>query len=110
MNVALKTELKNWLLIVLGLLAAAVAYRMYLIPNKVVAGGFTGIGQLLNYLTGISVGTVNIILNVPLFLISMKSIGIRFGIRSLIAMFGLSLMIDLMPLPPVTELREASVR
>ena len=103
MNKALKTELKNWLLIVLGLLAAAVAYRMYLIPNKVVAGGFTGIGQLLNYLTGISVGTVNIILNVPLFLISMKSIGIRFGIRSLIAMFALSLLIDHLPLPPATD-------
>ena len=81
-----REELKNDLLVIVGLLAAAVAYRMYLIPNKVVAWGFTGVGQLVNHLTGISVGVVNIALNVPLFLISMRSMGIRFGVRSLIAM------------------------
>lgn len=102
-NATLRAELKNTVLIILGLLAAGVAYRMYLIPNKVVAGGFTGIGQLVNHLTGIGVGTVNIALNVPLFLVSMRSIGVRFGIRSLIAMFALSLLIDHLPLPPATD-------
>ena len=103
MKETLRSELKNTLLIVLGLLVAAVAYRMYLIPNQVVAGGFTGVGQLLNHLLGISVGTVNILLNAPLFLISMKSMGLKFGIRSLIAMFALSLLIDHIPLPPATD-------
>ncbi|MDO4865256.1 MAG: YitT family protein [Clostridia bacterium] len=103
MKETLRSELKNTLLIVIGLLVAAVAYRMYLIPNQVVAGGFTGVGQLLNHLLGISVGTVNILLNAPLFLISMKSMGLKFGIRSLIAMFALSLLIDHIPLPPATD-------
>ena len=98
-----RTELKNSLLIVFGLLIAASAYRLYLIPNQVVAGGFTGVGQLLNHLIGISVGTVNILLNVPLFLVSMRSMGIRFGLRSLIAMFALSLLIDHLPLPAATD-------
>ncbi len=103
MKETLRSELKNTLLIVTGLLVAAVAYRMYLIPNQVVAGGFTGVGQLLNHLLGISVGTVNILLNAPLFLVSMKSMGLKFGIRSLIAMFALSLLIDHIPLPPATD-------
>ena len=103
MKETLRSELKNSLLIVIGLLVAAVAYRMYLIPNQVVAGGFTGVGQLLNHLLGISVGTVNILLNAPLFLISMKSMGMKFGVRSLIAMFALSLLIDHIPLPPATD-------
>ena len=103
MKETLRSELKNTLLIVTGLLVAAVAYRMYLIPNQVVAGGFTGVGQLLNHLLGISVGTVNIAMNVPLFLISMKSMGIRFGVRSLIAMVLLSLLIDHIPLPAATD-------
>ena len=96
-------ELKNTLYILLGLFIASAAYRLYLIPNRVVSGGFTGIGQLVNRFTPISVGTVNLILNVPLFLMSMKSMGIRFGVRSLAAMFGLSLLIDLMPFPPATD-------
>jgi len=103
MKTWLRSELKNNLLVALGLLFAAVAYRMYLVPNQVVAGGFTGVGQLLNHLLGVSVGTVNIALNVPLFLISMKSMGLRFGVRSLIAMLLLSLLIDHIPLPPATD-------
>ena len=99
----LRAELKNSLFIVFGLLIAAIAYRMYLIPNKVVSGGFTGIGQLVYHLTGISVGTVNIMLNVPMFLVSMRSIGVKFGVRSLIAMVALSLLIDHLPLPVATD-------
>jgi uncharacterized membrane-anchored protein YitT (DUF2179 family) len=76
---------------------------MYLIPNQVVNGGFTGVGQLLNHATGISVGLVNVALNVPLFLISMKSMGLRFGVRSLVTMVLLSVLIDHIPLPPATD-------
>ena len=103
MSKELRAELKNDLMAVLGLLIAAVAYRMYLIPNRVVAGGFTGVGQLLTHALGVSVGTVNILLNVPLFLVSMKSMGLRFGLRSLAAMLLLSLLIDHLPLPPATD-------
>ena len=103
MKDTLRIELKNILLVAVGLLVSAAAYRMYLIPNQVVNGGFTGVGQQLNRFWGVGVGTVNIILNVPLFLISMKSMGVRFGVRSLIAMVALSLLIDHLPLPPATD-------
>lgn len=103
MKDTLRSEIRNILLVAVGLLISAVAYRMYLIPNQVVNGGFTGVGQLLNRFWGVGVGTVNIILNVPLFLISMKSMGVRFGVRSLIAMVALSLLIDHLPLPPATD-------
>ena len=103
MKETLRSELKNDVLIALGLLVASAAYRMYLIPNQVVVGGFTGVGQLLNHLVGARVGLVNLVMNVPLFLISMKSMGLRFGLRSLIAMVGLSLLIDHIPLPTATD-------
>lgn len=103
MRLSLREELKNDLLVAVGLLVAAAAYRAYLIPNQVVNGGFTGVGQLLNHVLGISVGLVNIALNVPLFLLSMKSMGLRFGVRSLIAMVLLSLLIDHIPLPSATD-------
>ena len=100
----LHPELKNILYILAGLLCCSAAYNMYLIPNNIAAGGFTGIGQLVNSVfEKISVGTVGIILNIPLFLVSMKSLGLRFGIRSLLAMFGLSLFIDLLPIPSATN-------
>ena len=97
-------ELKNTLYILAGLLCCSAGYNMYLIPNQIAAGGFTGIGQLVNHrFPAISVGTVSLVLNIPLFAVSLKKIGLRFGIRSLLAMLGLSLFIDYVPLPVATQ-------
>ena len=103
MKERLNQEIKNTALMAAGLFIASIAYKIFLIPNQVVSGGFTGIGQLAHHFTGLSVGTVNILLNVPFFLLSMKSMGMRFGVRSLIAMLGLSLLIDLLPFPQATD-------
>lgn len=103
MKRTLHPELKNALLIIAGLLCCSAAYNLYLIPNNIAAGGFTGIGQLVNRFLPVKVGTVSLILNVPLFALSMKSLGLRFGLRSLIATFGLSLFIDYLPLPSATD-------
>lgn len=91
------------LLIAVGLICTAAAYRMYLVPNDIAAGGFTGIGQIMNALAGIRVGLVSAVLNVPLFLLSMRSMGRGFGIRSFLAMLLLSLLIDYLPIPSVTD-------
>ena len=103
MREKLITELKNTALILIGLLCCAFAYNLYLVPNNIAAGGFTGIGQLVNSFCNISVGTVSILLNIPLFLFSMKTLGLRFGVRSLLAMLGLSLFIDYLPIPSATN-------
>ena len=77
--------------IFLGLVACAAAYRAMLIPAQIAPGGFTGAAQLINHLTQWPVGTVSLCLNIPLFLISARSLGLQFGLRSLIATVLLSL-------------------
>ena len=95
----------NWLLIVVGLLASASAYRLFLVPCDVAAGGFTGIGQLVSHVTGgaVSVGIVPVILNVPLFAVTVRSLGWRVGARSFVAMLALSFFIDWLPIPAATD-------
>ncbi|MBE5767392.1 MAG: YitT family protein [Clostridiales bacterium] len=99
------TEVWNGFLIMAGLLLCTCAYCMFLVPCEVAAGGFTGIGQLLAHITDgrISVGIVPIILNIPLFGFSIKMLGWRMGIKSVIAMMLLSVLIDWAPLPAVTD-------
>lgn len=97
------TEIANALCIVLGLTFCLFAYNLFLIPNNIAAGGFTGIAQLINHVTGFPIGTMTLAMNVPLFLLSMKSLGLRFGIRSLFATVALSLLIDLVPLKCPTQ-------
>lgn len=103
MNANVRAELKNAILILVGLIFCALGFNLFLIPNNIAAGGFTGIAQLINSVTGFPVGTVALALNVPLFLVSMKSLGLRFGLRSLIATIGFSLLLDNLHVPVITH-------
>ena len=99
----LPQNVRDIILIIAGLLITAAGYRMYLVPNNIAAGGFTGIGQILNAVCGINIGLVVAVLNIPLFLLSMRSMGLRFGLRSLLVMLALSAFIDYLPIGSVTD-------
>ncbi len=88
--------------IVLGCLLGAASYPLFLTPNHIAPGGLTGIAMVFNYLFGAPVGTVSLLMNVPLFLIGYRAMGRVFVFRSLIAAVLFSLMIDLLPLPAAT--------
>ena len=104
MKRSVRDELLNVLLITAGLLLATLGYRLYLIPNNVAPGGFTGIGQIVNHLFPVvGVGMVNLILNVPLFVLSLRSMGLGFGLRSLLSSVALSLLLDYLPVPAMTD-------
>ena len=104
MKRSVRDELLNALLIAAGLLLATLGYRLYLIPNNVAPGGFTGIGQIVNHLVpSLGVGLVNLLLNVPLFLLSLRSMGLGFGLRSLLSSVLLSLLLDYLPVPAMTD-------
>ena len=103
MKSSVRAEMKNVLLILVGLIFCALGFNLFLIPNNIAAGGFTGIAQLINSVTGFPVGTIALILNVPLFLVSMKSLGLRFGVRSLAATIGFSLLLDNLHVPVITH-------
>ena len=103
MNAQTKESLKNAAYSIIGLFSCSLGYCMFLVPNEIAPGGFTGIGQLCNALFGINVGTMALILNVPLFAVSMRSMGIKFGVKSLAASIGLSLLIDYLPIGAVTD-------
>lgn len=93
-----ESELYNILMIIPGLAFCVLGYNMFLIPNSIAAGGFTGIAQLINSGTGWPVGAVSLCLNIPLFLITMKSLGIKFGIRSLLTTAIFSALLDFLPM------------
>lgn len=92
----------QWLQIFLGLALCVVAYNSFLIPNEIAPGGFTGIGQLVSSLTGWPIGMIALALNIPVFLLSFRSLGMSFGARSIVATAGLSVLLDLVPLPVLT--------
>ena len=81
--------------ITLGAVITAVAMNMFLIPNKIAAGGISGLATVLYYLFGWPVGMTMLAFNIPVFFISLKLIGKRFGANTLVGAAILSLAIDL---------------
>lgn len=99
----IKEEFMDAVFTAAGLALCTLAYNLFLIPNNIVAGGFTGASQLINAFTGWRVGLVMLCMNIPLFAFSMRSMGLRFGIRSLIASVLLSVLLDYVKLTPAAE-------
>lgn len=86
----------------LGVLLVALGLDMFLIPNKIAAGGVSGIATILHYLVGAPVGAAILALNIPLFAMGVYRMGLRFGFRSLYGTITLSLAVDLLaPVLPV---------
>ena len=88
--------------ITVGCALGAMAYPMFLVPNNIAPGGLTGIATILHALLGTPVGTVSLLMNVPLFLIGYRSMGRVFAVRSLLATVLFSLLIDWLPMPVLT--------
>ncbi len=95
-------SLRNFGGIILGAVITAVALNMFLIPNKVAAGGVSGLATVLHHLVGSPVGLTMIAFDIPLLLLSMRVIGARFGVNTIFGAATLSLSIDLLaPYIPV---------
>ena len=89
--------------IVIGCVLGAAAYPLFLTPNLIAPGGLTGVSTILYHFFALPVGTTSLVMNIPLFLIGLRTAGRSFFIRSLIAMVLFSLLIDLMALQPLTN-------
>lgn len=85
-----------------GVFLLALGLDLFLVPNKIAAGGVSGIATILHYLLGLPVGMTMLALNVPLFLLGIYRLGLKFGFRSLYGTISLSLFVDgLAPYLPV---------
>ena len=87
--------LRGYVGIVLGTVITALALNIFLIPNKVAAGGTSGLATVLHHTFGIPVGMTMLALDLPMFLISVKLLGTRFGANTLLGAGILAASIDL---------------
>lgn len=89
-------RLKKYLLIAVGTAIYGVGFQFFCFPNSIVGGGVVGVAMIFNYLSGLPVGVLTILLNVPLFLIAWKHFGLEFMIGSLTGTVLMSVFVDLL--------------
>lgn len=95
-----KTLIKNLILMLVGSFVYAAGFQYILLPNSIPSGGIGGISMIINKFTGFPIGTLIIILNVPLFLFAWKKLGFQFMISSLVGTFLSSVCIDILAISP----------
>lgn len=88
----------GFLAIALGATVAALGLVLFLIPNKIAAGGVSGLATVIFYLTGYPTGLTMLALNIPLFIMAIKTMGINFLFRTFFGAVILSVAVDLLAL------------
>ena len=79
---------------IIGAIVMAFATAFFLLPNELSSGGFSGVATIIYYLFNIPMGTTILVLNIPLFILSLYRIGKKFFVKSLIGTVTLSIFID----------------
>lgn len=86
--------IKDYLLITLGALIMSLGLLWFLDPYKASAGGISGISIILRNTLGVPLGLSMMALNLPLFLIGIRMLGRRFGIRTFYGFMMFSVMVE----------------
>ncbi len=100
MNFNHKSSVRDYVLIVLGSFILGFAIKNIYDPVGLVTGGASGIAIILKNQIGIPLWITNTVLNIPLFLCSIKLKGWRFIKRTLVATAALSLSLYVLPEAP----------
>ena len=108
MHIEEKNNIKNIIFDIIGTIIGAfimaIGVSLFLLPNQLSSGGIAGIATITYYLFNIPMGTMILIINVPLFLLSIYKIGKMFFIKSLIGTVSLSVFIDILDrIEPLTH-------
>lgn len=81
--------------IIVGTAIIAFSTSLFLLPNKLSSGGFSGIATITYYLFKIPLGTTVLILNIPLFILSLIKNGKGFFINAMVGTVLLSVFLNI---------------
>lgn len=88
-----KGNMKDFMFIVFGILLYAVGYTAFILPERVVMGGVSGLSALIYYATNIPAGISIFVLNITLLIIAFSALTKQFVVRTIIGVLLLSLFI-----------------
>ena len=94
-NFLKKYPIIDYAAIAFGSAIMAIGIGVFLVDAKVVPGGVSGLAMAIHYLTGLSVGMLIWLFNIPLFLWGLKELGKQFGLRTFVGFTLNSFFIDL---------------
>lgn len=89
--------------IILGVYLISIGTNIFLLPHKMTTGGASGIATILYYTLNIPMGLSIVIINLPLFLISIYKFGFKFSFKTIAATILLSIFLEVFKYNDIIE-------
>ncbi|MCR5017551.1 MAG: YitT family protein [Bacteroidales bacterium] len=92
-------NVKEWLMVTLGILIYVTAWSIFLMPNNLIGGGVSGISSMIQYATKgvIQMGYSYFVINAILVVAAIVIIGMGFGAKTIYAIILASVALRIMP-------------
>ena len=88
---SLLVEVRDYVVIAIGMLSYCIGWGVFLLPNSITTGGIAGVSSILYWGTGIPVQTSYFVINAILLLIALRVLGWKFCVKTIYAVMVLTL-------------------
>lgn len=90
----IKSAVADYAIMLAGAAVYAVSVVVFTAPNDIAPGGLTGVATMLNHMFGLPIGTMVLIMNIPLFIWGAIENGISFLTKTIAGTVFASILID----------------
>ncbi|WP_100614955.1 YitT family protein [Confluentibacter citreus] len=102
-QVEISHAIKEYIFILIGVFSAGFGLKGFLLPNRFIDGGATGMSLLLQNVTNLDLSYFLILVNLPFLILASRTLNIKFAIRSIAAIALLAFVVHFVEYPTVTE-------
>ncbi len=103
LQVELSHAIKEFAYVIIGVFSAGFGLKGFLLPNKFIDGGATGISLLLEHVTQIDLSFYLVLVNLPFLILASRTIGVKFAVRSVLAIALLAFVVHFVDYPTITD-------
>ena len=100
----LKQHIKDYVIITIACVFYGLSISQFLDPNDIAPGGVSGLSMIINRIIDIEVGTIILMINIPILLLGLYKFGFKFLVSTIYATFMGSVFTNMLAVyPPVTK-------
>lgn len=96
-----KGSIRDALLLLIGAFIYSLGTQSFIVPANIAPGGAVGIALMINFVTGLPVGRMTLLVNLPLLVLAWFYLSRRFAVRTAVACGICSVILDYVVAPVV---------
>lgn len=102
-RLSVKSYIRDVIFIGLAVFSASFGLKGFLMTNRFIDGGATGVSLLISALSGIPFYVLVILINIPFMIMGYKTLGKQFAIKTMLAITGLAMVVANVEFRNVTD-------